>query len=562
MITTAGQNPPSAPYCFHFDGGIDTAMTQLIGLGGQSGVLLSYYYECGGLSDLPEAGDNLWIDYRNSTGAWVNLITHEGGGEAMNDFAYVSIELPADAHHNGLQLRFRSYGSGAGQDSWFVDDIRIDYAPAMTVTSSGFNQTLVQGDSALVDLIINNSGMGGLLYNIDLIPHLRGGATFAGIADQDQLEPASHIYPDEVYVTDLPKGEDVVFSGYPVRFNMGGPDDYGYYWLDSDEPGGPTFDWIDISATGTDVIAGMTDDSYVGPFDLGFDFIFYGRTYSQVYIGSNGIIGFTEEGVSARISQPIPTSYTPNAMLALVWDDLNPADGDNPGGHLYYGSDGNNFVIQLVDYPEYHADPGDVITAEAIIRPDGTIKFQYLDIASGFDVDYCTVGIENHDGDDGLEVTYHADYLKNGLAIEFFKPYDWLVMDNFEGEIPPGEADTMHCKFMTSTELDLGIYNADIIIHNNDPANDPMIIGAQLEVLEFQPYLCGDVNGDDNLSVSDAVFIINYIFAGGDTPDPIEAGDVNCDSDVNVSDAVSIINWIFSGGNDPCDPDGNGVPDC
>jgi hypothetical protein len=561
-VSTAGQNPPSAPYSFHLDGGIDTATTQLIGLGGQTGVLLSYYYECGGLGDVPEAGDNLWIDYRNSTGAWVNLITHEGGSAAMTEFEYVSLELPPDAHHNSLQLRFRTYGSGAGQDSWFVDDIRVDYAPAMAVTPTGFNQTLVQGDSALVDMIIDNSGMGGLLYNLELIPHLRSGAAFARINDQQQFESATHDYPDEVYVTDLPKGEDIVFSGYPVRFNMGGPDNYGYYWLDSDESGGPTFDWVDISATGTDVISGMSDDSYVGPFDLGFDFIFYGRTYSQVYIGSNGIVGFTEDGMNARISQPIPTSYTPNAMLALVWDDLNPADSDNPDGHLYYGNNGGNFVIQFVDYPEYRADPGDVITAEVIIKPDGTIKFQYLDIASGFDVNNCTVGIENHDGNDGLEVTFHASYLKNGLAVEFFKPYDWLVMDKFEGEIPAGGADTIHCKFLTSTELDPGTYTGDIIIHNNDPVNDPMTIGAQLEVLEYQPYICGDASGDEIVNVSDAVYIINYIFTGGDAPDPLESADVNCDSDVNVSDAVSIINYIFSGGNDPCDSDGDGIPDC
>jgi hypothetical protein len=395
-----------------------------------------------------------------------------------------------------------------------------------------------------------------------LIPHLRSGAAFARINDQQQFESATHDYPDEVYVTDLPKGEDIVFSGYPVRFNMGGPDNYGYYWLDSDESGGPTFDWVDISATGTDVISGMSDDSYVGPFDLGFDFIFYGRTYSQVYIGSNGIVGFTEDGMNARISQPIPTSYTPNAMLALVWDDLNPADSDNPDGHLYYGNNGGNFVIQFVDYPEYRADPGDVITAEVIIKPDGTIKFQYLDIASGFDVNNCTVGIENHDGNDGLEVTFHASYLKNGLAVEFFKPYDWLVMDKFEGEIPAGGADTIHCKFLTSTELDPGTYTGDIIIHNNDPVNDPMTIGAQLEVLEYQPYICGDASGDEIVNVSDAVYIINYIFTGGDAPDPLESADVNCDSDVNVSDAVSIINYIFSGGNDPCDSDGDGIPDC
>jgi hypothetical protein len=83
----------------------------------------------------------------------------------------------------------------------------------------------------------------------------------------------------------------------------------------------------------------------------------------------------------------------------------------------------------------------------------------------------------------------------------------------------------------------------------------------------FAPYICGDSNGDKDVNVSDAVYIINYVFVGGDPPDPLVSGDVNCDTDVNVSDAVWIINYVFVGGNVPCDsypatPNGDGIPDC
>jgi hypothetical protein len=76
-------------------------------------------------------------------------------------------------------------------------------------------------------------------------------------------------------------------------------------------------------------------------------------------------------------------------------------------------------------------------------------------------------------------------------------------------------------------------------------------------------YICGDANSDSTVNVSDAVFLINYVFIqGSPPPDPYEAGEVNCDGTVNVSDAVWIINYVFVGGNDPCDSDGNGIPDC
>jgi len=80
-------------------------------------------------------------------------------------------------------------------------------------------------------------------------------------------------------------------------------------------------------------------------------------------------------------------------------------------------------------------------------------------------------------------------------------------------------------------------------------------------------YICGDANGDSDVNVSDAVYIINYVFVGGDPPDPLEIADCNCDTDVNVSDAVYIINYVFVGGNEPCDinppsPNGDEIPDC
>jgi len=73
---------------------------------------------------------------------------------------------------------------------------------------------------------------------------------------------------------------------------------------------------------------------------------------------------------------------------------------------------------------------------------------------------------------------------------------------------------------------------------------------------------CGDVNYDKDVNVSDAVYIINYVFTGGFAPVTNAAGDVNCDGENNVSDAVAIINFVFMGGNVPCDTDGDGEPDC
>jgi hypothetical protein len=75
-------------------------------------------------------------------------------------------------------------------------------------------------------------------------------------------------------------------------------------------------------------------------------------------------------------------------------------------------------------------------------------------------------------------------------------------------------------------------------------------------------YICGDANADQGVNVSDAVYVINYVFIGGNPPNPLESGDCNCDGAVNVSDAVWVINFVFIGGNEPCDTDGDGNSDC
>jgi hypothetical protein len=62
----------------------------------------------------------------------------------------------------------------------------------------------------------------------------------------------------------------------------------------------------------------------------------------------------------------------------------------------------------------------------------------------------------------------------------------------------------------------------------------------------------GDANADGNISVSDVVYLVSYLFKGGLKPVPLEAGDVNCDGNITVGDVVYLINYLFKGGPKPC----------
>jgi agmatine/peptidylarginine deiminase len=71
-------------------------------------------------------------------------------------------------------------------------------------------------------------------------------------------------------------------------------------------------------------------------------------------------------------------------------------------------------------------------------------------------------------------------------------------------------------------------------------------------------YQCGDADGsagDPAVDIDDVVYLINYIFAGGTPPDPIEAADVDCSGGsvpVDIDDVVYLITFIFSSGPAPC----------
>jgi hypothetical protein len=66
----------------------------------------------------------------------------------------------------------------------------------------------------------------------------------------------------------------------------------------------------------------------------------------------------------------------------------------------------------------------------------------------------------------------------------------------------------------------------------------------------------GDVTCDGKVDVGDVVFLVNYLYRGGDSPCFWDAGDANCDLVINVGDVVYLINYLYRGGPPPlhCDP--------
>jgi hypothetical protein len=78
-----------------------------------------------------------------------------------------------------------------------------------------------------------------------------------------------------------------------------------------------------------------------------------------------------------------------------------------------------------------------------------------------------------------------------------------------------------------------------------------------LYVLDFQDGfaanygIVGDADGNLAVNISDAIYLISYVFLSGPAPAPLAFGDVDCSGSVSISDAVYLISYIFGGGAPP-----------
>jgi hypothetical protein len=92
--------------------------------------------------------------------------------------------------------------------------------------------------------------------------------------------------------------------------------------------------------------------------------------------------------------------------------------------------------------------------------------------------------------------------------------------------------------------------STDMVI--DDPSN--LLVDSMKWEVKVAPwsYICGDPNKDSKVTVSDVIFLVNYLFKGGSAPIPQASADANLDYKVTVSDVVYLVNYLFKGGPKPC----------
>jgi len=513
-------------------------------------------------------GGNVSIS-TNGGASWT-LITPETGypgsniyalGEAgytgsNNAWEQAVFSLSAFAGEN-IIIRWRFASDYMINDAgWYIDDVAItgnipQEPPELSIEPDSYSVSLEAGSIETYDLTLTNSGNGPLYFNLSAQTddgiYLSNSNKMTALPTEQMNKPIGH-HP----ASGKPDSKPEPFFP-PVITDQGGPDEFGYSWIDSNEPGGPTYNWVDITSIGNQ-IGGLGDDSNVGPFSIGFNFDFYDNTFTTFRFCTNGFMSFTST-VTSYSNDPIPTGGDePLNLVAPFWDDLN----FNSGGNAYYYSNGtDSLVVSWINVPHYGS--GGPYTFQVILLDDGTITFQYQNINSPDNSS--TVGIQNSDGFIGLQVTYNASYIENNLAVEISTETSWLSVEPSSGVVDPDDSFTASVTF-DATELEDGIYTGSIFVDSNDPENPEVIIAAALEVVSEFPceYLPGDINGNGEVSIGDIVYGVQY-FRNSIAPPPDScyhdsigywlyvAGDVNGNCRFLGSDISYLVS--FFGGVNP-----------
>jgi hypothetical protein len=61
----------------------------------------------------------------------------------------------------------------------------------------------------------------------------------------------------------------------------------------------------------------------------------------------------------------------------------------------------------------------------------------------------------------------------------------------------------------------------------------------------YRSHVSGDANGDRVVTISDAVFLSNYVFFDGLQPDPWTSGDPNEDCAIDIQDIIYLLDYLF-----------------
>ncbi|MFZ0389224.1 MAG: M14 family zinc carboxypeptidase [Calditrichia bacterium] len=287
-------------------------------------------------------------------------------------------------------------------------------------------------DSQVVNLGIENTGPGELIFTVQIGNYQPGGTAIEG---------------------------------------AGGSDSFGHIWIDSDESNGPQYNWIELSTgLGTEIpLSGLNSTSNIIP--LGFDVPFYNEAFSSLRVCNNGWISFTTNSVSYN-NTALPSNLAPRAMIAPLWDNLYL----QPDSKVFYLQEANRFIVQWEKLAT--ATGFGPYTFELIIFDTGNLMLQYKTL-TGLENSY-TVGMQDGSASDGFHIAFNEPYLHEQMAI-MINRRSWVSINPLGATLQPGAQTNLQVIFKTE-DFPLSDFWASVEINSNDPDESQLVIPIHMVV--------------------------------------------------------------------------------
>lgn len=215
----------------------------------------------------------------------------------------------------------------------------------------------------------------------------------------DSIATAQNIEPGFITLAAGAERAAVLGETETEEGNFYGPEGFGY------EARTVPFAFEDISTTGHPTMAGADSTEKAIKPGGGFAFSFYGVTYQQVILASNGTITFEWDRNQGNTYNGwfVNGDLTGRPLVAAIapfWDDLEIV-GPNAAVYWEVRGSGNDqrLIVQWhnVRLDDVTVTPGDMIFQAVLYEKDGSIQFNYLNIDKGgasFTVGIKDVGVQ------------------------------------------------------------------------------------------------------------------------------------------------------------------------
>lgn len=233
-----------------------------------------------------------------------------------------------------------------------------------------------------------------------------------------------------------------------------------------------SFDWIDIVSNGLgeqNAYRYYMNHDFI-EVDLPFEFPFYGKKYSKMYVYNTGFVSFTPRRDDKIWPEPpgdFPEGTVFNNIIAPYWG-LHSMNTTKTGGTYHYVTEDR----AVVSFMEYGNSMNYGVCYQLILEKDGSFKFQYkaFDENSNIMSPFGLAGVVNDDASQFIRLPERYIAFNNAVA---FTP----VVKN---TVAPGEKDVIGISL--NTDRMAGEYSSNLTLTTNVPSKESVEIPVNLTI--------------------------------------------------------------------------------